>query len=118
MILVSRNYGNFCLTSCSKEGQPRTRSGAFALDSTSAESKGPLEGPAVCDRPFLRQDEHGVSNVFDLHRAGHTRKQNGKSTVPSYRKHFVFPCLSGAMNADRVRVVPCHFDEISMRCAA
>lgn len=110
---ISRYDGNIRFTSCSKEGQPRTRRGAFALDSTSAESKGSLEGPAVCDRPFFRQDEHGVSNVFDLHRAGHTRKQNGKSTVPSHRKHFVFPCLSGAMNADRARVVPCHSNEIS-----
>lgn len=114
--MISRHDGNICLTSGSKEGQPRTRRGAFALDSTSAESKGSLEGPAVCDRPFLSQDEHGVSNVFDLHRAGHTRKQNGKSAVPSHRKHFVFPCLSGAMNADRAWVVPCNSDEISPFC--
>lgn len=115
---ISRHDGNIRLASRSKEGQPRTRRGAFALDSEGAESKGSLEGPAVSDWPFFRQNEHGVSNVFDLHRTRHTRKQNGKSAVPSHRKHLVFPCLSGAMNAHPAREVPRQFDEIFMRRAA
>ncbi len=106
------------LASCSKEGQSSTRRGAFAFDGASAGGEGALKGRAVGHRPFFCQDEHGVWYVFDLQRTGHAGKLNCKSPVPSHRKHFEFPCLTGAMNADCPLLVPCQSDEIFRRRAA
>lgn len=62
------------LASCGKECQPRTRWRTFALHGLSAEDKRALKGSAIGHRPLFRQDKHGVSDVFDLHRTAHTRK--------------------------------------------
>ena len=113
-----RHYSHIRLTSSREERQSSARRGTLAFNGAGAECKSPLKRAAVRDWPLLGQNEHGVSSAADRHGTGHARKQYGKRAVPSHRKHFVFPCLIGAINADCVPVVPCQSDEIFMRFAA
>lgn len=115
---ASDEHGDFSFASSGEERQSSARRGALSFNGAGAERKSPLKRATVRDWPFLGQNEHGVSSAADRHGAGHTRKQYSKRAIPSHRKHFVFPCLTGAINADCVPVVPYQFDEIFMRFAA
>ncbi len=106
-MIVLFNNSHFGLASCGKESQSSPRWRAFSFGCASAEGEGALKGRAVGHRPSLGQDELGVSSVFDFYRTGHSRKQNYKGALPGRSKHFEFPCLTGAMNANCAHVVPC-----------